>query len=115
MKTNTLSLPVATSDFVTRKNHGEFIADRIERLSDWVTRGRWPGTFAAWCVEDLQSAREHASNNRWNDAHEMITGALLGVRFTRDHVETADIYNEPLSTFEQWAHTIKSDIQKLIP
>lgn len=115
MKTNTLNLPVATSDFVTKKNHGEFMAERIARLSDWVHRSKWPGTFAMWCVSDLEDARKHIENNRWSDAHEMLVGALLGVRFTVDHVDAAHHYTEQLATFEQWVHTIKSDIQKLIP
>lgn len=115
MKTNTLNLPVATSDFVTKKNHGEFMAERIARLSDWVNRSKWPGTFAMWCVSDLEDARKHIDNNRWSDAHEMLVGALLGVRFTVDHVDAAQHYTEQLATFEQWVHTIKSDIQKLIP
>lgn len=115
METNTLRLPVATSDFVTRKNHGEFMSERIDRLCEWVQRGRWPGTFSAWVVEDLTSAAEHVKNNRWNDAHEMLVGALLGVQFTNDHVDVAAHYTEQLATFQQWVHTIKTDIQKLVP
>jgi hypothetical protein len=115
MKTHAHIMPVATSDFVTKKNHGEFMADRIDRLAKWVGRTRWPGTFQMWVVEDLQSAVKYVHDGRWNDAHEMLVGALLGIRFTVDHVVGAEHHLEDITTLETWIHTIKSDIQKLIP
>lgn len=107
--------PVATSDFVSKKNHGDFMADRIERLASWVGRTTWPGTFNVWVVEDLTEAVKHVERGRWNDAHEMLTGAMLGIRFTVDNVATAEMYLEQLATLEQWIHTLKTDIQKLVP
>jgi len=91
------------------------MSERIDRLQKWVGRNRWPGTLAMWVVEDLQSASNHVENHRWNDAHEMLVGALLGLRFTVDEVPAAEQFLENIATLEQWIHTIKSDIQRMIP
>lgn len=115
METKSLIFPVATSDFVTKKNHGEFMADRIGRLSKWVGRTRWPGTMQMWVIEDLERASEHANEHRWNDAHEALTGTMLGLRFTVDHVASASEYLDHITTLEQWIQTLKTDIQKLVP
>ncbi len=115
MKTNALIFPVATSDFVTKKNHGEFMADRIDRLSKWVGRSRWPGTMQIWVIEDLQTAVDHANNSRWNEANEMLIGTMSGIRYTVDHVTGAAEYLDNITTLEQWIQTLRVDVQKFVP
>ena len=91
------------------------MADRIDRLSKWVGRTRWPGTFQIWVIEDLQTAADHANEHRWDEAHQYLTGTMLGLRFTVEHVGAVSEYLEQITTLQQWIQTLKTDIQKLIP